>query len=175
MPMTARTDDEMRDHLILNSRRTPTGCWEWLRAMYSNGYGAVGYQGRQRLVHRISYEVFVGPIPEGLTLDHLCRNRACINPSHLEPVTQRENLLRGQTLTAAYAQRTLCKKGHPLITRSRGGRWCPQCHADNERENRKTPKRQAVIRAYREKNRDRINENWRKNYHKKKGERDASN
>jgi hypothetical protein len=62
--------------------------------------------------HRVSYEAFKGPIPDGLTIDHLCRNRACVNPEHLEPVTMRVNCLRGESPAAVHARKTHCPKGH---------------------------------------------------------------
>ena len=80
------------------------GCWAWTGADRGNGYGKFQVAGRPVLAHRFAYEAFVGPIPDGLQLDHLCRNKACVNPSHLEPVTNRENALR--------ARRTHCKSGH---------------------------------------------------------------
>ena len=100
-----------------------------------NGYGVRYYQGRQQRAHRISYEMAVGPIPDGLVIDHLCRNRACIRPGHLEAVTQRENILRGAAPSAAYAVATHCKSGHPLSgdnlilrsSRKSGGRECQAC------------------------------------------------
>jgi hypothetical protein len=75
----------------------PDGCWEWTSTRMSAGYGQMwdGTRGRTQGAHRLFYEAFIGPIPEGLELDHLCRNRACVRPDHLEPVTRRENLLRG--------------------------------------------------------------------------------
>jgi hypothetical protein len=91
---------------------TPNGCWIFTGALNA-GYGRIhaGHPGSQRLlyVHRVAYEQLVGPIPEGLDLDHLCRNRACCNPAHLEPVTRRENLLRGEsTLAAAHHEGRDC-------------------------------------------------------------------
>ena len=71
-----------------------SGCWLWLGATTDNGYGSFWADGRSHRAHRFAYAQFVGPIPSGLTLDHLCRNRICVNPKHLEPVTDRENILR---------------------------------------------------------------------------------
>lgn len=73
----------------------PNGCWEWQHTLSRDGYGQMSVDGRNRMAHRISYELYVGAIPRGLTLDHLCRNRRCVRPSHLEAVTQRENFHRG--------------------------------------------------------------------------------
>ena len=70
-------------------------CWEWTGGLATNGYGRIRFDGRVQAVHRIVYELLVGVIPEGLDLDHLCRNRKCVNPDHLEPVTRSENLRRG--------------------------------------------------------------------------------
>lgn len=89
-----------------------TPCWISNRAAQPNGYTKIGVLGRTWLTHRFAYEAFVGPIPDGMQLDHLCRQRACVNPEHLEPVTCRENLLRGETVTAREAQQTHCHLGH---------------------------------------------------------------
>lgn len=90
-----------------------TPCWVWT-AGKNRGYGRTFWDGRHQYAHRISYELLVGPIPDGLTIDHLCRNRACENPGHLEPVTMRVNWLRGNAPTTYYAIKTHCVKGHPF-------------------------------------------------------------
>lgn len=111
-------------------------CWEWTGST-REGYGAVRFRGRNTLAHRVSYEHLVGPIPEGLELDHLCRNRRCVNPDHLEPVTHRENLLRGPSFSAKNARKSHCLRGHPFdewnTWRDRkGSRHCRACHRDKE-------------------------------------------
>jgi hypothetical protein len=117
---------------------SPDGCWLWTAALSQAGYGAFGAErvnGRNRFVHahRFAYELLVGPIPEGLQLDHLCRNRACCNPAHLEPVTLRENLMRGNTVAARNSIKTHCKHGHPFdlentrIDPRTGNRACWTC------------------------------------------------
>lgn len=85
-----------------------SGCWEWTGAL-SSGYGRIHHSpGRLVYTHRLAYELLVGPIPEGMDLDHLCRNTKCCNVAHLEPVTRQVNLLRGETLTAAHAEGRDC-------------------------------------------------------------------
>jgi hypothetical protein len=112
----------------------PEACWPWTAAKTSCGYGKIGVAGRTRPAHRVSYELFVGPIPEGLTLDHLCRNPACVNPEHLEPVTQRENTRRGVSPAAHNARKTHCSRGHELqgdncYVDAVGKRHCRTCRA----------------------------------------------
>lgn len=89
--------------------RGDDACWLWRAALDTIGYGSVTVNGRRQCVHRVVYELLVGPIPPGLELDHLCRVRACCNPRHLEPVTHLTNMGRG-----AHATKTHCKRGHPL-------------------------------------------------------------
>ena len=110
------------------------GCWLWGGQINDHGYGLFR-AGRVYRAHRWSYEHLVGPIPEGLVLDHLCRVRNCVNPDHLEPVTHRENVLRGVGPTAANAAKTECRKGHALVgdnvrQRPTGCRECRTCARD---------------------------------------------
>jgi len=93
------------DRLLQRTRRDGT-CWVWTGTLDRDGYGKVKESGRSFAAHRAVYEALVGPIPDGLQLDHLCRNRSCVNPSHLDPVTHAENCRR------AAAARTHCKHGH---------------------------------------------------------------
>lgn len=92
------------------------GCWTWKSLLNGDPdeYASFDVDGKQTYVHRWSYERHVGPIPKGMQIDHLCRNRACSNPEHLEPVTPRENVLRGDTIVAINAAKTECVNGHPL-------------------------------------------------------------
>jgi hypothetical protein len=114
------------------SRRGRSECWPWVGAITPAGYGHFYWGGRSSSAHRFAYELIVGPIPAGLHVDHLCRNRRCVNPHHLEPVTIRENLLRGETMTARRAAATHCPRGHeytPLNTyrSKRNQRSCVVC------------------------------------------------
>ena len=128
---------------------TPGGCWEWLGYRDRKGYGVFSINDRPTRVARASYEAFVRPIPDGLTIDHLCRNPPCVNPDHLEPVSRGENVLRGDTLTAKNKNATECPKGHAYddkntYTDSRGKRSCKTCR----RAEAKSPEGRARAAAY---------------------------
>ncbi len=107
--MTARNTIEK---ILAAHVRKTEGCWEWIGYDGPNGYGRVKLVGRNILAHRAVYEALVGTIPEGAELDHLCRNRRCVNPAHLEPVTRRVNVLRGVAPAAVNAKKTHCIRGH---------------------------------------------------------------
>lgn len=118
-------------------------CWFWTGPVDRHGYGRIsegGGGGRLRFAHRVSYEIHVGTIPTGLVIDHLCRNRRCVNPAHLEPVTVGENVLRGETLTARNKALTTCHRGHPFdaanTTVCRGRRFCRACAREKYRQRR---------------------------------------
>lgn len=90
-------------------------CWTWDGRLNRDGYGVLSAPLlRTKMAHRVSYILHVGQIPDGLTLDHLCRNPACVNPEHLEPVTMGENLRRGTSPSAMNARKTHCIRGHPF-------------------------------------------------------------
>ena len=119
-----------------------TGCWDWLGAKGGGDYGHMRMGGRaggrQVVAHRIAYELFKGPIPEGLEIDHACRNRGCVNPAHLDVMTHRENGLRGISPPAVNARKTRCDRGHPLEGENlridyRGDRTCVTCARERER------------------------------------------
>src|SRR5690554_6462185 len=87
-------------------------CWLWIGKINNRGYGLFYLDRRMQAAHRAAYQLLVGPIPDGLDLDHTCRVRRCVNPDHLEPVTHRENLLRGASFAAVNAAKTHCPHGH---------------------------------------------------------------
>lgn len=118
--------------------KTDSGCWEWQASCLPRGYGRFGLDGVMVLAHRYSYELAVGPIPDGLQIDHLCSNPRCVRPSHLEAVTARVNLLRGDTIVARAAAATHCPQGHPyagdnLVVEKTGKRKCRACRKARDR------------------------------------------
>lgn len=98
-----------------------SGCWLWAGTIEAAGYGRVRHARRTWRAHRLSYIAFVGPVPVGLVLDHLCSERSCVNPGHLEPVTNRENTLRAAIAISE------CKYGHPLAPYDGSPRPCLRC------------------------------------------------
>lgn len=139
MPITARSRsltsirERFWDKVDL---RADDECWNW-NAATARGYGRFWLATTQRmmLAHRLAYEWLVGPIPEGLTLDHLCRNRRCVNPAHLEPVTGQENTKRGGN-----SIKTHCAQGHRFDLKNTNaspyGRVCRTCKRDRARARR---------------------------------------
>lgn len=113
-----------------------TGCWLWLGIVNHGGYGIVSMNSRNQGAHRVAYKLFIGPVPTGLHIDHLCRVRCCVNPAHLQAVTQAVNNQRNQ--------KTYCKRGHELLTHGRPRkdsltgtrRYCVTCRALRVRPSR---------------------------------------
>ena len=122
--------------------RQNSACWIWTGFVGKDGYGRFNAgNNHPMLAHRFSYEKTVGAVPVGLELDHVCRNRRCVNPSHLEPVTRSENLRRGYR-ASPHPQRVICPNGHPYeqprIGPGKGKRRCPICaRASWQRSNRR--------------------------------------
>ena len=104
--------DRVYEKFHANYRISDTGCWLWIGKTRKDGYGVLSLFGGFGYAHRVSYELLVGPIPDGLVIDHLCRIRCCVNPDHLEPVTSRENLARSPlTWKGTTSRRTHCPQG----------------------------------------------------------------
>lgn len=133
------------------------GCWLWLGGKSGSGYGLIGAGGRNAprhslYVHRVMYEAHVGPIPDGLDLDHLCRVRACVNPAHLESVTRSENLKRSPVIGAYQKAITHCPRGHAyegenLYVKKNGNRQCRECNRERCRAQRARAKIGDEVRA----------------------------
>jgi len=113
---------QQREAFILTSEQWPividvaSGCWLWTGTVRPDGYGLsmARHEVEGKLAHRLVYEAIIGPIPPGLDLDHLCRVRRCVGPTHLEPVTTAENVLRGEGFSARNKRKTHCSRGHEL-------------------------------------------------------------
>lgn len=123
-------------------------CWEWTGAILQSGYGVFrAVADGKRMAHRVAWELLVGPIPEGHHIDHLCLNRRCVNPAHLDPVTPAENVRRADA-GRAQKHRARCPKSHPLtedniIRNRRGWRSCRTCHYDRVNARKREQRRLA--------------------------------
>ena len=127
-------------------------CWNWVGYLMPRGYGRTHIGKKNKLAHRATYEELVGPIPNGLDIDHLCRNRRCVNPGHLRPATRRQNLLAPGSLSPSKAcsEKTHCYRGHPFdagnyrIMRD-GSRRCVVCERDYRK--RRSERERAALAA----------------------------
>lgn len=122
---------DLPQRILARVEISANGCWLWTGAR-SSGYGKVWIDGAIVYAHRLFYERQVGSIPDGLTIDHLCRTRNCVNPAHLEPVSMLENWRRGESTSAGNARKTHCVHGHELVgdnlrVRPDGTRQCRTC------------------------------------------------
>lgn len=119
------------------------GCWLWTASTGSHGYGQTWDGNNVLLAHRVAHQLWIGPIPDGLVVDHLCNIKRCVNPAHLEAKTDRENVLRGVGPTAKLARQTHCQHGHPLAgdnlrVTTRGYRQCRSCERASNLSRRTT-------------------------------------
>jgi hypothetical protein len=145
-----------RERIHTKYRVTESGCWEWQAGLFKkDGYGQFHNPGGSNLAHRAMWEFERGPVPEDLQLDHLCRNRRCVNPDHLEPVPGRVNLHRGETVNAANTVKTHCIRGHEFTPENtyrykRGTgftRKCKTCINNRVKEVRRASNRQSPTRS----------------------------
>lgn len=135
---------DTQDRITQNVEVDSKGCWIWqLKSKDRSGYGRIKLNYKTLMAHRVSYEAFVGEIPTGLQIDHLCRVTSCVNPEHLEPVTAKENLHRS-SLKALWAKKKLithCPKGHEyseqntFVKKNRWGNDCRNCRACHRERN----------------------------------------
>jgi hypothetical protein len=139
--VATRTDPEVRFFSRVEAASDdPLACWVWVGAKMNAGYGSFGRGGRNGgtvLAHRWSYEFLVGPIPDGLAIDHLCRNRVCVNPWHLDPVTIEVNTMRGEGPPAKNARKVECPKCARLLTQHPTRPWaryCRPCNLQGQRD-----------------------------------------
>ena len=122
---------EYVDFSLVRWAETSYDCWLWLGGMNKDGYGQFRAGNKTLVAHKWSYEHFIEKVPDGLVLDHLCRTRHCVNPEHLEPVVNQENILRGYGYAGQNARKTHCKWGHEFTPENtisnHGGRGCRIC------------------------------------------------
>lgn len=142
--LTASVRARLQAGLMLEDRGYETPCLIWKKGKIPSGYGMMWVKNRNRGVHVVAYVANIGPVPEGLVVDHLCNQADCANPAHLEAKTQRENVLRGRGITAKHAKQSHCLNGHAFDERntlvkyrrdgSFVGRRCRACHNKMERD-----------------------------------------
>lgn len=124
-------DARFRGHMHVDDN----GCWLWTAALNHDGYAWFSVMGAACLGHRWSYQRTNGPIPDGTELDHLCRVRRCVNPAHLEPVTHKANVLRGESFAARNAVKATCDEGHAFtLNPTNGRRQCKPCARERDRK-----------------------------------------
>ena len=123
----ANTPGSLPRHIRRDIAPNETGCWQWTRSLSRDGYGWASLNDRTCQAHRLVYELLRGAVPDGLILDHICRNRACVNPDHLEPVTPRENLLRSSLTPAGAKVCARCGGEFSMIGKAKPQRRCLPC------------------------------------------------
>ena len=135
--------DEKIKGKIISNIKVIDNCWVWQGTIINTGYGQISYHNKHYSVHRLSYILYIGEIPEKLELDHLCRNRKCCNPDHLEPVTRKENIRRSPLHNK---NKTHCPQGHEYthdntyFTKSRNNRRCKICKKSSNNKGHKLRK-----------------------------------
>lgn len=160
-------DARLPEHVVRYISPEPnSGCWLWDGAVCNKGYGVT----TRFRAHRVVYSAIVGEIPKGLVLDHKCRVRSCCNPDHLEPVTSRENVLRGIGVAAQNARKLICDNGHPLddvYIDPKGHRYCRACRPAMRLKRK--DKHKEYLAGWREANREKTRAASKRHYYKKKG------
>lgn len=153
--LTDKERKRIERHLEVN---VANGCWLWTGSLDSGGYAQGYFRGRKEKVHRIMYAAYVGPIPRGenvtpeAEIDHLCRNRNCCNPAHMQLVTHRENVLRGVSAVATGFKKTHCNRGHLLPARKPDGTRgpCKVCESIRHASRMSGPNRDYWLKKARE-------------------------
>lgn len=136
-PRPMKLEDRLWRHIMPEPN---SGCWLWTGSLLAGGYSHFSRGGnRTTQAHRVTYEIYKGEIPDGFVIDHLCRNRQCVNPDHLEAVTMRENVLRGESLASRRAKITHCPRGHAYDAKNtardyKNRRYCRICVSERRRE-----------------------------------------